>query len=125
MVYNQLCTDKTDIHCLLTLEYSAFDLHKSEPSGFDVSLVRLYQHKPNVLTFVAHSLLSRYIVCDCSSSAIRRLSPIFDPSQYAKNIYARGVVSLFLVVFGSTGIRRIVAECNVFLVLWDVVGLDD
>ena len=34
---------KADIHCSLTLEYSAFDLHKSEPSGFDVSLVRLYQ----------------------------------------------------------------------------------
>lgn len=78
-----------------------------------------------MLTFIAHSLMSRYIVCDCSSSAIRRLSTIFDPSQYAKNIYARGVVSLCLAVFGSTAIRRIVAECNVFLVLWDVVGLDD
>ena len=34
-------------------------------------------------------------------------------------------IAVFGVFFGSTEIRRIVAECNVFLVLWDVVGLDD
>ena len=34
-------------------------------------------------------------------------------------------IAVFGAFFGSTWIRRIVAECKVFLMLWDVVGLDD
>ena len=30
---------KADIHCLLTLEYSAFNPHKSEPSGFSFIVI--------------------------------------------------------------------------------------
>ena len=41
IAYGYTAPAKADIHCSPTLEYSAFDLHKSEPSGFDVSLVRL------------------------------------------------------------------------------------
>lgn len=50
---------------------------------------------------------------------------ILPDSNSKEYICERSGIAVFGGFFGSTGIRRIEAECNVFLVLWDVVGLDD